>query len=537
MPLKPIVIKSEPGIKRDGTKFDGNFYVDGQWCRFQRGLPRKMGGYRALNNLIPSIARGMHIHNHDNFVHTTVGGNYGIGGFTLTQQGYSSPVYDRTPANYVYDANALWQFDVAFDTPLDQTVLLAHYGSNLNDISSDEPGALYYGPDNGTGPMVEVPGVTTSGGVVSLYPYVFTYGSNGFVQWSRAGYAADFTGGDSGSAYVTGQKIVKGLPLRAGAGNAPAGLFWSLDSVLRVSYVGGDPVFQFDTISSQSSILSSQSVIEYDGIYFWAGVDRFLMFNGVVKEVPNSLNLNWFFDGLNFAQRQKVFAVKIPRWGEIWWCYPRGNAPECTHAVIFNVREGTWYDTELPNGGRSAGMYAQVFKSPIMIGTVDTEVTGYRITEDANYRITQNSENRIISDPAGFTTWQHEYGRNEINGINIRPIASWFETADMSLIASEQPINMGIRVEYIEPDFVQSGDMTVQITGRANAKAAEVTSDPQTIYEKPSTPQQQLVYFRDIRRELRFRFESNTLNGDYQMGQVIGHIEHATGTVLGEVAT
>ena len=98
----------------------------------------------------------------------------------------------------------------------------------------------------------------------------------------------------------------------------------------------------------------------------------------------------------------------------------------------------------------------------------------------------------------------------------------------MSLIASEQPQNMALRVDYLEPDFVQAGDMTVQITGRANAKSAEVTSDPQTIYATPTEKQQQLVYFREIRRELRFRFESNTIGGNYQMGQVIGHIESAT---------
>src|SRR5690606_16277338 len=42
----PTPIRSQPGIKRDGTQFEGDFYTDGQWMRFQRGLPRKMGGYR-----------------------------------------------------------------------------------------------------------------------------------------------------------------------------------------------------------------------------------------------------------------------------------------------------------------------------------------------------------------------------------------------------------------------------------------------------------------------------------------------------------
>lgn len=533
MALQPVPIRSQAGIKRDGTKFEGDFYVDGQWVRFQRGLPRKIGGYRALQNTIEGIGRGMHTHNHNAYTYVHIGAASGVSRFRLDIDGNSSVVSDRTPVSYVSNSNNLWQFDVSYDTTSAQNVILAHVAENLDDISSDANGVLYYGYDNGTAPLTTVSGVTVSGGVVSLYPYVFAYGSDGFVQWSRPGYAADWAGSGSGNARVTSQKIVKGLPLRAGAGNAPAGLFWSLDSLIRASFVGGATVFQFDTITSQSSILSSQSVIEYDGVYFWCGVDRFLMFNGVVREVPNSLNLNWFYDNLNYNQRQKVFAFKVPRWGEIWWCYPRGDATECTHAVIYNVRENTWYDTELPNGGRSAGQYAQVFNSPIVLGTIDIEVTAYRAVQDGEQRITEDGDVRIVNNPLGYVVWQHEYGTDEINGSQIRPIRSWFETADMTLITGQNPMNMAMRIEYIEPDFVQTGDMIVQITGRANARAQEVTSSPATIKATPTTQQEQLVYFREIRREMRVRFESNTLGGNYQMGQVIAHIEPATGTVLG----
>ena len=534
MPLQPVIIRPNPGIKRDGTKFEGNYYVDGQWVRFQRGLPRKMGGYRALQDRLDNIARAMHIHNHNGYTYVHLGTADGVFRFRLSQNGASSIVTNRTNAAYVSNANANWTFDVAYNTTTSQNEILALYSPDIEDISSDTNGKLYRGFDNGTSELDLVSAVTVSGGIVTLAPYVFAYGSNGFIQWSRAGYTDDWSTGDAGNAQITSQKIVKGLPLRSGAGNAPSGLFWSLDSVIRATYVGGAPVFQFDTITSQSSILSAKSVIEYDGIYFWCGVDRFLMFNGVVREVPNQLNLNWFFDNLNYAQRQKVFAVKIPRWGEIWWCYPRGNATECTHAVIYNVRENTWYDTALPSGGRSAGAYAQVFSSPLMTGIIDTETVQYRGVQNTELRITEDGNPRIINDPKGYVVWQHEYGVDEINGDQIRPVQSYFETSDMSLIASEQPQNMAIRVEMIEPDFVQAGDMTVQITGRANAKSADVTSDPQTIYANPQTKQQQLVYFREIRRELRFRFESNTLGGNYQMGQVIAHIEPATGTMLGE---
>jgi hypothetical protein len=46
-------------------------------------------------------------------------------------------------------------------------------------------------------------------------------------------------------------------------------------------------------------------------------------------------------------------------------------------------------------------------------------------------------------------------------------------------------------------------------------------------------PQQQVVYFKEQRRELRFKFGSNVIGGDYQMGIVLAHIQPADGTVIG----
>lgn len=96
--------------------------------------------------------------------------------------------------------------------------------------------------------------------------------------------------------------------------------------------------------------------------------------------------------------------------------------------------------------------------------------------------------------------------------------------------------NRWIRVEALEPDFVQSENMSVQMTGRANAKALEVLGPIKTIFAQPSTPYEQLVYFKEARRELRFKFTSNTINGDYQMGQIIAHIGEADGDMLGGIA-
>jgi hypothetical protein len=257
-----------------------------------------------------------------------------------------------------------------------------------------------------------------------------------------------------------------------------------------------------------------------------------MMYNGVVREVPNNLNINYFFDNLNVNYANKIFAYKVPRFGEIWWCYPRGDATECTHAVIYNFRENTWYDTELPNGGRSAGLYAQVFPSPLLAGIdpIIPPVSATRITENDDVRITEDGNTRVVDNGSiTYKIWRHEFGADEIDGSSVNAVNSFFETGDIALITSDPPKNRAIHVEMMEPDFVQSGDMTVQITGRINARAPEVPGPLRTIPAVATEKYEQQVFFKEQRRELRFRFASNTVGGDYQMGQVIIHIEAADG--------
>ncbi|CAB4144922.1 hypothetical protein UFOVP468_79 [uncultured Caudovirales phage] len=586
---KILQIKSLPGIKRDGTKFEGDNYVDGQWVRFQRGLPRKIGGYRSINKYLREISTQLSEYTQDQLTYIHSGSANYIERFFIDASNNTSPIIDRTPeSDFTPDPGNMWQF--TYDGLGDANQIIAQVAPNYSCICNSLGGEVFYGDLLGTDPLVAIAipaGGNATGGVVALHPYTFMYGSNGYVAWSVPGDPSDFSGAGSGDAYITSQKIVRGLPLRGGPGNSPSGLFWSADSLVRMSFVGGDQIFQADTLSTQTSILSSNCVIEYDGVFYWCGVDRFLMFNGVVREVENNLNINYFFDGLNYAARQKVFAMKVPRYGEIWWCYPRGSATECTHAVIYNTRENTWYDLELPNGGRSAGLFPAVFRRPLMTGVAPQFAAAFDVAVSdggTNYTVgdvltvvggaysiptqltvlTLGASDAVatvqISNAGSYTVaasnpvdvtggtgedatfnvtyvnpfkfWVHEIGMDEIDGQNIQPIRSFFETADISLPVMSQE-NRALQVLMLEPDFVQVGDMTVQVTGRANARAPEVNGEIKTIVQTPSIPQQQVIYFKDQRRELRFRFESNVIGGDYQMGICLGHLQPGDGTVIG----
>lgn len=508
MAHQPAIIRFRPGIQRDGTDFDAEACIDGQWCRWQRGRPRKIGGYSSVSNYLTEISRQLHVQPSGSYNYVHSGHQDGCEQVAIDQNGNAGIVVDRTPSGFTADVNNGWQWDAMWDAASTSTMLCGHAAPYLDDISDDTDRDIYAGDVTATAALTAIAGVQVSGGIVALHPYLFAYGNDGFVAWSNANNPTDFTTGDAGDARVASTKIVRGLPLRGGSGNSPAGLLWGLDHLLRVTFVGGTALWDFDTISSQSSILSPSGVIEYDGIYYWAGVDRFMFFNGVLRDMPNDMNQNWFFDGLNYAWRCKVFAFKVPRFGEIWWCYPRGSATECTHAVIFNVRENCWYDTALPGGGRTAAMYASVFRRPLLTG-VDQTATGY-------------------------TLWQHEIGTDAINQSQIDPIQSYFQTPYVSMIAPPegQPENRALSVHLLEPDFVQAGNLTVRLATKANARAPEVWTDPQTITATAATPQQQVTFFKTNARLLSMRFESNTVSGDYQMGKNLIHIAPSDGKYL-----
>lgn len=277
--------------------------------------------------------------------------------------------------------------------------------------------------------------------------------------------------------------------------------------------------------------------------------------------------------------------MKVPRYGEIWWCFPKGTSLEPNHAVIYNVRENTWYDTPLPNGGRGAGIFPTVFNKPIMTGVepqnaigvdvavaaggtgytagntllvaggdgaIPTEltvttvssgvITGVQVSNTGRYRTPPANPVSVTGGSgAGATfnvdfvepyqTWVHETGTDEVDGQIARPIRSYFETADISLPPTG--VNRATQVVLLEPDFAQSGDMTVQITGRANARSPRIEGAAVLFPAVAATPDQQVVRLKEQRRQLRFRFESNVPGGDYQMGLVLAHVQPGDGTLLG----
>ena len=690
------------GIKRDGTQFQNDQYTDGVWCRFQRGDPKKIGGYKTLFQSLVGIYRGMisQPYNGVNYIFAgnyqeldvfTTGTTYATGSgpfaanilpgtvpFTLVSNttntfvikgdvtaqfptgtkvifSQTSPVtYTTTTATYtspnttvnftgtlsgsystvwlnnvpvfnpdsdyqpdpsVGNYTLTWQFDSQFSPQGNQLAILAHPGKNLANIDNGVPSQVLVGnitPDSnyswsfsglsdsaGQNPTYQP--ISVDGGVCVLYPFIFVYGSHGFIANNNVSGVYnqqsfyDWNGPLANQVNVSGSKIVKGMPMRGGT-NSPSGLFWATDSLIRVSFnsagSGSSTIpstyWSYDIISTQISIMSSNAVVEMDGVFFWLGVDRFYAYNGQVTVLPNDKNVNYLFDNINYEYRQKVWATKIPRYNEIWFFYPRGTATECTDAIIYNVKDKLWYDAGQAIGAqRSCGYTTEIFPTPIWADwnfspifsepkfTINTP-TGqpapttsqlylkgdqtmlfspgdslcfstsnvfnqtYQIASSVHiynttigtpgvtlitctepFAITPLTGSPVYYVQGGFNIWQHEYGQNQISLLGEDAVYSSITTSDIGWLTGNpsqdalQGINRRMHLRRVEPNFLQTGTMAMTILGRKFA-SSPMEEDSGPYYFNQDTGK---IDLRVEHRLVRLKFESNEINGNYEMGR------------------
>ena len=374
---------------------------------------------------------------------------------SITGMNTTVPFEIYVPNGFASSNQHLWQFDIAYDsTGTGNSKLLAHPGHNLDNIDSGVNTSLFAGnflPDPTTGryiltEVIDSTGSTptylpidVSGGVVVLHPFVFVYGNYGLLRNNNVIFNSptanvqtfsDWNGTLANEVNVTAGKIVRGFPIRGGT-SSPSGLFWATDSLVRVSFTGTAPYYwRYDTVSNQTSIMSSSSVVEMDGTFFWMGVDRFYLYNGGVKVLPNDKNVNYLFDNINFTARQKVWATKVPRYNEIWFFYPRGTATECTDCIIFTVKDNIWYDAGQAEGARrSCGYVTEVFPRPVWAGWDFTGQLGqtYTLTYGPNrgtapvttaYQVIAPGD-LTTNPPGSFMVFDTQIGETFVNANQI----------------------------------------------------------------------------------------------------------------------
>ncbi len=524
------VLSSKNGIQRDGTPYFSQSYIDGQWVRFYEDVPKKMGGVQLTSFGNRTIARSLFSYPNsvsgiDLYVgRDAISATRSIEYIPISLQGVASSPINRTPLTLTPSGNpSIWNFDAGnyiYPTLGDPLTNLIFAQRSVNDISSLEEGPIYVGPLEDNSPLVQVfyttgQPVLASGGILYCAPCLIAYGNNGTIYWTGTR-EPNFNPGPTGtwnpndSLTVANTKIVKVANTRGG-GN-PTILIWSLDSLNRATLVENPDqsttaaplIFINTTIQDKISIMSANSVVEYNQQFFWVGADQFYVYNGIVQSLSNTMNNEWFFQGINLKQRSKLFGVAVPRYKEIWWFYARGDSQENNAAIIYNVELNVWYDNTI-NANSPSSLY------PF------TRAAGVSAT--GNYPFPIFSDNSLLSDPISplsltYPIWTHEIGNDLVIRDQSFPIDSYYTTHLMDLWTQDGANTNLLNSYRIAPDFLQEGSMSVTANNWLYPKSTPTAQGPY-----PFSPDTEFVDFASQGGLCAFTFRSNTVGGSYQSGK------------------
>lgn len=504
-----------PGIQRDGTDFSSKAYVDGEWIRFYDSRPRKRGGFKLLNGFdLLEIPRNLFSTSIDNTINLFCGTGSSLPMMIFDLEGnIKQTAEDRVPSasdGFLPSPQNQWTFDVV-SIKIDfkyVPYVVAQVSPTVNDTASKEEGGIFYGPVNSNTklkPSRYTPegGVLTynktSGGIVVIGAYLFLYGNSGEVAWTD-----EVTGEDSLNSFpntmpISANKIVAGRSCRGSV--SPVGLFWSLNSLVVLTKQQDDtPSFSQVTVSKTITILSSNAISEYNQCFYWWGINGELyVYNGTVQKIDNTYNSIFFKDTIEFSYKEKSYSFVDPTFSELYLFYPKKNKDgqiqkECNHAIVYSLNGGYFYDVPFNECQRSCATYPDNYRYPIMGGS-KVDYKGF------------------------YNVWTHEYGWDKETPESKTIIKSSFTTKDF-MAGKDGQSDVQLRSRRIEPDIDQMGDMNVYVLTRAFANGVITSHGPYSFSKL--TPHIDLSCQGRISR---YVFESNTLGGWFQVGDIIVDID------------
>jgi hypothetical protein len=532
------ILVSNPGIQRDGTPLASNSFIAGSWTRFYLNQPRSVGGYNCVYYGNINIIRSMFSIPQQQVINLYLGRKASVGYIALPTDDnitVSSVIeIDRTPTEtdlpFVPNPEFLWDFDLytTYSAMYPNPQIIAMVAPNANSINNNIAGSIYYGDITNNDPLTRIIdpnininiappptnfGVTCSGGIVFISPIIVAYGSNGQIYWNNP-FAEDPLNTWSVedptthdwiplTAIIANTKLVYGTP-QPGA-DVPTGLFWSLNSISRISYTPitdsstGVTTYTFSStpIANNITIISANCVVNYKQIYFWVGTDVFYMYDGIARPLTNTFNARWFFDNVNLQFANKIFGVAIPEYDEIWWYAPMFGSAENNWAIVYNVGGNYWYDTP---SNRASGIKTTSFPKPLF---ADSQPTPINISR----HVTNN-----------YLVWEHETGTDQTIAAQSSPIVKSITHHFIDICSTEE--NRLIRNRRLEPDFQMTGNMTVTFT---NLMYAADYYNGDAIIEGPYIFNRNTQYI-DTDSQGRFvsiTFTSNELGGSFQGGKTL----------------
>jgi hypothetical protein len=249
-----------------------------------------------------------------------------------------------------------------------------------------------------------------------------------------------------------------------------------------MNFVGPPFTFAFRLLGVNCGAVALNGTANVDGDVYWIGKNNFFLYDGVIKELPCSVQY-YVFDRMQHNYIDKTYAGHNKKFNEITWFYVStdnvagtGN-PEPDSYVTFNYAESAW-----------------------SIGSLQRNVW-----HDAG-----GAKNVPFAFDKDGNLYNHETGTSD----NGSAINAHIETGDVELSTNGDNLFL---VDKIVPDVTMTSDtnLYVQLKTRKYPHATETTKGAFTI-----TSSTRKISTRAKGRQMAIKIYSTGTNDEWSLGQI-----------------
>jgi hypothetical protein len=292
-------------------------------------------------------------------------------------------------------------------------------------------------------------GTQTTPGTSSTYdPMAVLFGS----QESTTDFIPNATNTAGFQRLSAGNRIVTAVPTRGDI------LILTNTSAHSMQFVGPPFTFSFKQIGTNCGTLSAHSAVEAENVVYWMSDGAFYLFDGVVKEIPCSVQ-DYVFQDLNEDEHSIIYAGVNLDFSEVNWFYTSGSSTAINRVVTYNYLEKLWTIGTL---ARTTWASKDVFTNPLATKYIPNS--------------TALAQPTVIGLTDGVSTlYDQEKGTND----DTSPITAFITSGDVDIVDGDN--SMFIK-RYI-PDFKdQSGGLNMQFLVRQYPGSVQTVASSTVVY-------------------------------------------------------
>ncbi len=164
------------------------------------------------------------------------------------------------------------------------------------------------------------------------------------VRWSNQEDFADF--GPTSTNTAGDQRLQIGTKIIAMVPSREETIISTDEAIYGMTFVGPPFIFSFRLLATNSGAAGLHTMMNVDGDVFWMGKRNFFVYNGVVKELPCSVQY-YVFDRMQTRYIDKTSVGHNKEFKEVTWFYvsnenTAATNPEPDSYVTFNYAENAW---------------------------------------------------------------------------------------------------------------------------------------------------------------------------------------------------